>query len=146
MTSSAWGMGRSGRLREEGRSDRLSAISLSPGNCLKAQATVEGHGGSLLVNPPGIILIKVNFDLFLRNPCHNLEKESTSKNRLILALASWLSWLENHNVHQKVVGLIPSQGMYGRQPIDVSLSHRCFSLPSSLSKINKQGENADNCN
>ena len=65
----------------------------------------------------------------------------------------WLSGLEHHPVHQNVVGSfpvrahtqfvgsIPSQGTYGRQPIDVSPSHQCFSLspptpPLSL-KINK---------
>ena len=60
-----------------------------------------------------------------------------------------LSWLERHPIHQNVVSLIPSQGAYGRQVIDVSLTHRCFSLssslllahslslPSSHSKINK---------
>ena len=53
---------------------------------------------------------------------------------VILALAWWLSWLEPRLVHQKVGGLIPSQGAYlgcgfdpqlgcilayRRQPIDV---------------------------
>lgn len=62
-----------------------------------------------------------------------------------------LGRLERRPVHQKKVpGLILSQGTdlggrfhpqlgtYGRQPIDVSFSLRCFSLPhSSLSKISK---------
>ena len=49
-------------------------------------------------------------------------------------------------IYQKVMGLITSQGAYGRQPVDV-LSHVAVSLslsfsfsplpPSSLSKINK---------
>ena len=49
-------------------------------------------------------------------------------------LARWLSWLEQHSIHQKVVGLIPGQGTnlyhsltlgqgaYGRQQINVSLT------------------------
>ena len=51
-------------------------------------------------------------------------------------------------MHQRVVGSIPGQGtclgyrfnpscgMYGRQPVDGSLSNRCISLTFSLSKIN----------
>ena len=58
------------------------------------------------------------------------------KNR---ALPGWLSQLEHHPVHQKVVGLISSQGVYGRQPIDVF--HIDVSLPLSplpfFFKINK---------
>ena len=56
------------------------------------------------------------------------------------ALAGWLSWLECHLVHQKVVGSIPGQGAFRRQPmmflshIDVSLSPP-LSLPFSFSKI-----------
>ena len=44
----------------------------------------------------------------------------------------WLGCLECHPIHQNVVGSISGRCMYGRQPIDVSLS-----LPSSISKINK---------
>ena len=64
-------------------------------------------------------------------------------------LAGWLSWLGRRPIHQKVAGSIPGQGMYlgcefdpqsgrvWRQPINISLPHRCFSLslytpPSSL--------------
>ena len=44
--------------------------------------------------------------------------------------------------HAWVAGLVPGQGMCQRQPIDVSLTHLCFSLSLSLShvlslKINK---------
>ena len=48
------------------------------------------------------------------------------------------AWVERHPGHQKVTGLTPGRGVYGRQPVDVSLSHLCFSLPpsSSLSEIN----------
>ena len=57
------------------------------------------------------------------------------------SLAGWLSWLGHLPVHQKVTGSIPGQGMFGRQPMDASLSQKCFSLslplPSSLSKINE---------
>ena len=77
----------------------------------------------------------------------------------IPTLTGWLSWSESHPVHQKFVGLIPSQvihpllvwppvwahtipciGMYGRQSIDVSCLHQCFSLSfsSSLSKSNEK--------
>ena len=57
-----------------------------------------------------------------------------------IALAEWLGWVEYHPVHQKVRGfiagqgtcqvadLIPGRGACGRQPIDVSLSYRYFSL------------------
>ena len=41
-------------------------------------------------------------------------------------------WLAHHPIQQKVVGSIPHWGMYGRQLIDVSLPHRCFS-PSLFS-------------
>ena len=71
-----------------------------------------------------------------------------------MALARWLSWLKHCPVHRKVVGsvpgqahtqvagLIPAQGVYRRQLIDVSLSHLSLSLSLShptlpLSKINK---------
>ena len=50
-----------------------------------------------------------------------------------LTLARLLSWLECHPIHQKVVGLIPSQGTYRRQLVKVSLSHWCFSLFPFLS-------------
>ena len=66
----------------------------------------------------------------------------------------WLSWLgiipqgERLPIrflvraHALVAGLVPSLGTYERQPIDISLSHRCFSPSLSLSfalslKINK---------
>ena len=39
------------------------------------------------------------------------------------ALARSLSWLEHHMVQQKVAGSIPYSGTYGRQQMDVSLSH-----------------------
>ena len=69
---------------------------------------------------------------------------STQVNKKWWALAGWLSWLEHHPVHQKVAGSMPSQDVYRRQPIDVSLSQRCFSLSLSLSlslskSINKNG-------
>ena len=38
------------------------------------------------------------------------------------------------SAHQKVVGSIPSQGAYGRQPIDISLYP--LPLPLSLKSIN----------
>ena len=52
----------------------------------------------------------------------------------------WLRWLEHYPVHQKAAGSTlsqgtwfmgsnPSQGAYRRQPIDVSLSPPCSSLP-----------------
>ena len=40
------------------------------------------------------------------------------------ALAGWLSWLELHPVHQKVVSLIPSQGMYLGGRFDSLSAHR----------------------
>lgn len=39
-----------------------------------------------------------------------------------LAFAKWLSGLEQNPAHQKVLGLFSSQGAYGRQSINVSLS------------------------
>lgn len=52
--------------------------------------------------------------------------------------------------HQKVTGLIsiraytlvadliPRQGVFQRQPNEVSLSHQCFSIPPTPQKINKK--------
>ena len=72
----------------------------------------------------------------------------------ITALAGVTQWIERQPLDQKVAGSVPGQGMClgcgpglqlgmcERQPIDVSLAHRCFSpslspsLPCSL-KINK---------
>ena len=68
--------------------------------------------------------------------CHmsqNLDSQVTLK-ECTHALARWFSWLECRPVHQKVAGSIPSQGVCGRQPIHVSLSH-WFSLSLSLSVI-----------
>ena len=66
----------------------------------------------------------------------------------------WLNWLDivlqtkrlpvqsPVPTHAWAAGLVPSHYMYGRLPIDVSLSHRCFSpsispsLPISL-KVKK---------
>ena len=44
----------------------------------------------------------------------------------------WLGGLECCPVHRKVAGWVPGWGAYGKQPIDISRSHQCFSL--SLSK------------
>ena len=63
----------------------------------------------------------------------------------------WLSWLgvvpQTERppvqfpvmVHSWITGLVPSWGAYERQPIAVSLSHRCFSpsLPPSLPPLKK---------
>ena len=53
------------------------------------------------------------------------------------AMARWLIWLGCPPVHQKLVGLVPSQGANGRQPICVSLSHGCFFLFLSISLSNQ---------
>ena len=45
------------------------------------------------------------------------------------ALPQGLSWLEHHSIHQKVVGLIPDWGLYGKQLINVSLASMLLSLP-----------------
>ena len=51
------------------------------------------------------------------------------------ALVWWLSWLECHLIHQKVVGSIPAWDTYWRQLINVSLSHQCFCLfPPQINK------------
>ena len=50
------------------------------------------------------------------------------------ALAGLANGLEGRPVHQKVAGSIPGRGAYGRQPIDVSLSHRCISFSLSFSQ------------
>ena len=42
----------------------------------------------------------------------------------------WLSWLEHHATHQKIVVLILGRGTYRRQPDDISLP---LSLSLSLS-------------
>ena len=49
---------------------------------------------------------------------------------LKISLSRWPCWLEHNPVHQKVGGLIPGRGVYGRQQIDVALS---LSLPLFLS-------------
>ena len=93
---------------------------------------------------------------FRRYSSRSLESISPS-------LARWLSWLEHHPVYQKIGGFTPGQGThlgcksdcwsgrYGKQPVDVSLSHWCLSVflslspclslplsfPSSLSEMNK---------
>lgn len=41
----------------------------------------------------------------------------------------WLRWLEHCSVHRTMAGLIPCQGMRGRQPISVSLSFPPPSCP-----------------
>ena len=54
------------------------------------------------------------------------------------ALAGWLRWLERHPVHNKVVGSVPSWGVHGRRPTNVSLSvSLSLSPPSFFSKITK---------
>ena len=64
----------------------------------------------------------------------------------------WLSWLEQYPLSGRlqvwflvrartwVVGSFPSPGTRGRQPINVSLSHLCFSLslPLSLKAMKKK--------
>ena len=59
-------------------------------------------------------------------------------------LAGRLSWLEHRPIHHKIMGLtlvrahseaagsIPDWDSFRRQPMDVSLSHCCFSLCLSL--------------
>lgn len=66
----------------------FSSTFFSLGISLKRRARVEGCGGSLLINQSGIMLIIVNFDLLLGNSCHilSIERESISKNRLILKI------------------------------------------------------------
>ena len=55
----------------------------------------------------------------------------------VVPYAKMLQVLFPVRAHAWVVGSIPGQGAYRRQPIDVSLSHRCFCIPPSLSlKIN----------
>lgn len=53
--------------------------------------------------------------------------------------AWWLCWFECCPMCQKVCSFNPDQGTYGRQQMDVSLSHQCFSLslllPLSLKSI-----------
>ena len=51
----------------------------------------------------------------------------------IFALDAVAQLVGGSSCNQKVAGLTPRLGTYRRQPIDASLSHRCFSLPSSLS-------------
>ena len=46
-----------------------------------------------------------------------------NKNGRKLALARWLGWLEHHPIHQKVEGLIPSQGTYLGCRFDPLLGH-----------------------
>ena len=63
--------------------------------------------------------------------------------KLKWALAELLSWLENHPVHQKVVGSIPGQGTYLGCRLDPQSgcvpeeTDWCFFLSLSLSKTKK---------
>ena len=54
-------------------------------------------------------------------------RKKTGKNHKYLksktALAGWLGWLERHLYTKRCVGLVPGQDAYGKQPMDVSLSH-----------------------
>nr|KAF6500946.1 hypothetical protein HJG59_007969 [Molossus molossus] len=69
------------------------------------------------------------------------------KNGVLALLADLAQWLECWPVVQRNLGLVPARGRYlscslspalvglcGRQPLDVSLSRRCFSLLPSLSE------------
>ena len=63
----------------------------------------------------------------------------SAKKQLIVKIMKSPGWVvqlvEHHPIHQKVVGLIPGQEAYGRQPIDISLSHRYISLSLKLINI-----------
>ena len=53
--------------------------------------------------------------------------------------------MEHRPGHREVSGSIPSPGVYGRQPTDVSLSHRCFcpslkSMNTSSSSVRIKGK------
>ena len=50
------------------------------------------------------------------------KRQSAWQKSFILTLTMWLSWLEPPPHTTKGCGLIPSQGVCGRQPIDLSLS------------------------
>ena len=73
--------------------------------------------------------------------CSVLGEERKTVRMMGSALAIWLSLLELGSMRPSIAGYIPhqgtrlgcSQGAYGRQPVDVSLSHQCFSLSLSLS-------------
>ena len=66
-----------------------------------------------------------------------------NKESLALARVAQLLGALSHN--QKVAGLIPRLGTYGRQLIDASLWHQCFSLPLSLSlKSNEKVSSSEN--
>ena len=52
--------------------------------------------------------------------------------RVRSAAPKWLSWLEHPPRTRKGCGFHPRSGEYGRLPIYVSLSHRCFSLSLSV--------------
>ena len=90
----------------------------------------------------------------LENRVHFLPWEENSSKTVISALTGVAQWVEGHPVNQQAAGSIPSQGTRlgyrpgpqmgacERQPVNVSLAHRCFfpspspSLPLSL-KISK---------
>lgn len=87
----------------------FSSAFFSLGISLKRRARVEGHGGNLLINQSGIMLIIVNFDLLLGNPCHNLERVSIPKNRLILKILPeiYISLSFEPNVKDKFIAEKP---------------------------------------
>ena len=97
----------------------------------------------MLVILPNVVLVPVfinsskgmSWETLIRSRCCLQQPSSNPVKKENQALAGWLSWLEHRAVHQKVVVLIPGWGDYGRQLIDVSVSHRCFSPPSSLKSM-----------
>ena len=68
--------------------------------CTKmVRGSSEGHGATHSAGPT----------LWVQE---NQEMLGVSDLKARRALAKWLSWLECHPIHQKVEGLIPSQGTY----------------------------------
>ena len=65
---------------------------------------------------------KINKWDYIRKKKLFATRETTNKTKR-QPLARWFSWLEHCSIHQKAVGLIPGQGVYRRQLVDVSLSH-----------------------
>ena len=95
--------------------------------------------------PWTLLAVPVSLSLKIRVVTRHRDYQNYSEER---ALAGWLSWLEHVPVHQKVSGLISNLGTYlccgfnpllgvQYQPIDIFVSHRCFSPFFPLLKISK---------
>ena len=63
----------------------------------------------------------------LKQERHFKKRDYQGFTKVKQSLAGWFTWLEHCPAHRDAEGLIPGQGTDRWQPVDVSLSRRCFS-------------------